>query len=101
MALSAAEKQQVEAAVDAFVQSPNVQAAITSFNTTAEGQVVAFADKIIANASVGGLVGSIFNALKGSAEAEINTLATSLPPAALTSLETAAFENELKAILGG
>ena len=55
---------------------------------------------MIANATVGGLVGSVFNALKGSAEAEINTLAASLPPAALTALETTAFEGELKTLLG-
>ena len=100
MALSAAEKQQIDAAIDTFVSSPNVQAALTAFNTGAETQVVAFADKVIANATVGGLVGSVFNALKGSAEAEINTLAASLPPAALTALETTAFEGELKTLLG-
>lgn len=100
MALTTAEKQQVEAAVDAFLASPSVQTTVTNFITAAEAQGVSFADSIINNAKVGGLLGSIFTALKGSAEAEIATLVASLPPAAITALATNAVEGELKTLLG-
>jgi hypothetical protein len=101
MTLTEAEKQQVETAVDAFLASPSVQSTVTAFVSSAEAQGVALADSIINNAKVGGLLGSIFTALKGSAEAEINTLVASLPPAAIVALATSAVEGELKTILGG
>lgn len=100
MPLSETEKQQVEAAVDAFLESPNVQTAITGVVATAEAEGIQFADDIINNAKVGGLLGTVVNAFKGSAVAELNTLVASLPPAALTMLATKAVESELKSILG-
>ena len=100
MSLTTAEKQQVEAAVDAFLASPNVQATVTNFIASAEAQGVSFVDSIINNAKVGGLLGGIFTALKGSAGTEISTLVASLPPAALTALATNAVEGELKSLLG-
>ena len=90
MALTEAEKQQVEAAVDAFLESPNVQTTFTNLVTTAEGGAEKAIDTIIANAKAGGLAGTLLNALKGSAEAEINALIASLPPAAITALATKA-----------
>lgn len=101
MALTTEEKQQIETAVDAFIESPNVQSTITSFISSAEAQGVALADTIIHNAKAGGLLGGLVNALKGSAEAELNTLVASLPAAAVTVLATKAVEGELKTILGG
>ena len=100
MALTSEEKQQVEGAVDAFLESPNVQTGMTNFIGAAEAQGVAVVDAIIANAKAGGLLGGLLNALKGSAEAEINTLVASLPPAAIAKLATKGIENELKSILG-
>lgn len=101
MALNEAEKQQVEAAVDAFLESPNVQTGIVNFITTAESQGVKIIDQTIAGAKVGGLLGGLLNALKGSAEAEVNALVASLPPAAIAKLATHAVEGELKTLLGG
>ena len=80
MALTPAEKQQIEAAVDAFIESPNVQTVVTNIITGAETTAENAIDTIINNAKVGGLLGSIFTALKGSAEAEVNALIASLPP---------------------
>lgn len=100
MALTAEEKTQINTAVDAFLESPSVQSTITGLVTTIEKDGVTFADTVIANAKVGGVLGGVFNALKGSAEAEINTLVASLPPAALSMLATKAVEGELKTILG-
>lgn len=100
MSLTPAEEQEVEAALDAFIDSPNVQSTLTNVNANLEKNGLAFADKIIAGAKVGGLLGTLFNALKGSAEAELNSLAASLPPAALTALETNAIKSELKSLLG-
>jgi hypothetical protein len=101
MALTSAEKQQVEAAVTAFLESPTVQTTIAGFIGSAETQGVALADKIIENAKVGGLLGSLFNALKSSGEAELNTLVASLPATAIAEMGTKALEGELVAILGG
>lgn len=100
MALTTAEKQQVEAAVTAFLESPTVQGTVAGVIASAETQGVSLVDSIINNAKVGGLLGGIFTALKGSAEAEIATLVASLPPASIAELATKAVENELKAILG-
>jgi hypothetical protein len=100
MALTAEEKTQVEAAVDAFLESPNVQATVTNLITSAESTGVTALDNIINNAKVGGLFGGILNAFKSSAEAEVNTLIASLPPAAITALATKAIEGELKTLLG-
>ena len=100
MTLTPAEKQQVEVAVDSFLDSPNVQTTVATFVASAEAQGVSVADSIINNAKVGGLLGSLFTALKGSAEAEIATLVASLPPAAIATLATKAIEGELKTILG-
>jgi hypothetical protein len=100
MALSEAEKQQVEAAVNAFVESPNVQATLTNLITSTETTGVAFIDNIINNVKVNGILGGVVNAFKGSAEAEVNALVASLPPAAIASLATKAFEGELKTLLG-
>ncbi len=101
MALTTAEKQQVEAAVDAFLESPTVQTTVAGVIASSETQAVNLADSIINNAKVGGLLGGIFTALKGSAETELNTLVASLPPAAIAELATKAIEGELKTILGG
>jgi len=101
MTLTLEEKQQIEAAVDAFFESPNVQATVINLITSGETAAVSAVDTIINNAKVGGLLGSIFTALKGSAEAELNTLVASLPPAAIAALATKAIEGELKTILGG
>ena len=101
MSLTSAEKQQVEAAVTAFLESPTVQTTVAGVIGSAETQGVNLVDSIINNAKVGGLLGSIFPALKGSAEAEINTLVASLPPAAIAELATKAVESEFVAILGG
>ena len=100
MALSEAEKTQVEAAVDAFLASPNVQTTVTNIIASGEAAAVSAVDTIINNAKVGGLLGSIFTALKGSAEAELNTFVASLPPAAIATLATNAVEGELKTLLG-
>ena len=100
MALSEAEKQQVVAAVDAFLESPSVQTTVTNFIASAEAQGVSVIDNIINNAKVGGLLGGIMTALKGSAEGEINTLVASLPPAAIAGLATKGIEGELKTLLG-
>jgi hypothetical protein len=100
MAITESEKQQIETAVDAFVESPNVQSGITKFVSEAEAQGVKVVDQIIANAHAGGLAGPILNALKGSAEAELNSFVASLPPAAIAALATKAFESELKSLLG-
>lgn len=94
------EKQQIETAVDTFVESPNVQTTITNLIATGEAAGVKFIDTVIANAKVGGVLGSVFSALKGSAEAEINALVATLPPAAIEALATKAFEGELKTLLG-
>ena len=59
MALTEAEKQQVEAAVDAFLESPNVQTTFTNLVTTAEGGAEKAIDTIIANAKAGGLAVSV------------------------------------------
>lgn len=77
-----------------------MQTVLTNFNTGLERQGVAFADKVIANAHVGGLIGGVFNAFKASAETELNTLVASLPAAALTTLETNTLESGLKSLLG-
>ena len=100
MALSATEQAQVEAAVDAFLASPNVQTTVTNIIASGETAAVSAVDTIINNAKVGGLLGSIFTALKGSAEAELNTFVASLPPAAIATLATNAVEGELKTLLG-
>jgi len=100
MALTTAEKQQVEAAVTAFLESPTVQTTVAGFITSAEAQGVSVIDAIINNAKPGGLLGGILTALKGSAEAEIATLVASLPPASIAELGTKALEGELVAILG-
>jgi hypothetical protein len=100
MTLTTEEKQQVEAAVNAFVESPNVQATLTNLITSAETTGVAALDNIINNVKVNGILGGVVNAFKGSAEAEVNTLVASLPPAAIASLATKAFEGELKTLLG-
>jgi hypothetical protein len=100
MALTSAEKQQVEAAVDTFLESSNVQTGLANAIKSAEGAGVTVVDNIINNAKVGGLLGSVFTALKGSAEAEVNTLVASLPPAAIAMIATKGIENELKSILG-
>lgn len=100
MALSEAEKQQIEAAVDTFLESANVQTTLANLITSGETQGVSVIDTIINNAKVGGLLGGILNALKGSAESEINTLVASLPPAAIAQLATKGLEGELKTILG-
>jgi hypothetical protein len=100
MALTEQEKQQIDAAVDTFVESPNVQTTITKIISGAEGAAVKFADTVIANAKVGGVLGPIFNALKGSAEAELNSFVASLPPAAIAAIATKAFEGELKSVFG-
>ena len=100
MALTTEEKAQVEAAVDAFLGSPNVQTTVANFIASAEAQGVSVVDSIINNAKVGGLLGGLFTALKGSAEAEITTLVASLPPAAIATLATNAIEGELKTLLG-
>ena len=100
MTLTPAEKQQVEAAVDTFLESPQVQTGVTTFIANAEAQGVKVIDSIIDNAKAGGLLGGVMNALKGSAEGEINTLVSSLPPAAIAMLTTKGIENELKSILG-
>lgn len=100
MNLTSADKQQIETAVDTFLESPSVQSTVTSFIGSAEKQGVALADTIINNAKAGGLLGGIVNALKGSAETELNTLVASLPAAAISMLATKAIEGELKTILG-
>lgn len=100
MALTEAEKQQIEAAVDAFIESPNVQTTVTNLITSGEAAGVSAVDAIINNAKVGGLLGSIVTALKGSAEGELNTFVASLPPAAITALATKGVEAELKTLLG-
>ena len=100
MALSEAEKQQVEAAVDAFFESPTVQATAVNVIASVETAAVSAVDTIINNAKVGGLLGGIFTALKGSAEAELNTFVATLPPAAIATLATNAVEGELKTLLG-
>jgi hypothetical protein len=101
MALTTTEKQQVEAAVTAFLESPTVQTTVAGFITSAETQGVNFIDTIINNTKPGGLLGGILTALKGSAETEINTLVASLPPASIAELATKAVEGELVTILGG
>ena len=63
MALTEAEKQQVEAAVDAFLESPNVQTTFTNLVTTAEGGAEKAIDTIIANAN---------NTVKGIASFDVN-----------------------------
>jgi hypothetical protein len=100
MSLTSAEKQQVETAVDTFLESPTVQTTVAGFIGSAEAQAVGVADAIINNAKPSGLLGGIVTALKGSAEGEINTLVASLPPAAIAMLATKAVEGELKSILG-
>jgi hypothetical protein len=100
MALTTSEKQQVEAAVDAFLESPSVQAGVTKFIAAAEAQGENVIDTIIANAKAGGLLGGILTALKGSAEGEVNTLISSLPAATATALATKFVEGELKSLLG-
>ena len=100
MALSEAEKTQIEAAVDAFLASPNVQTALANFIASAESTGVTALDNIINNAKAGGLLGGLLNAFKGSAEAEVNTLVASLPPAALATLATNALASEIKTLLG-
>lgn len=100
MNLTDAEKQQVEAAVNGFIESASVQATVVNLITTVETSGVKFVENIINNAKIGGLLGGIFNALKGSADAEIETLVSQLPPAAIAAMATTAAENELKALLG-
>jgi len=100
MGLSIAEKQQINTAIDTFLESPTVQAAATAFITNVEGGAVKAVDAIVNNAKVGGLLGGIFNALKSSGEAELNTFVASLPPAAITALLTKDAEGELKTLLG-
>lgn len=100
MALTEAEKQQIESAVDAFIESPNVQTTVTNLITSAEATGVKALDAIINNVKAGGLLGGIINAFKGSAETEVNALVASLPPAAITALASKAFEGELKTLLG-
>lgn len=100
MALTEAEKQQIETAVDAFVESPNVQSTFVTLLTSAESTGVKALDDIINNVKVGGILGAIVTAFKGSAEAEVNTLVASLPPAAIAALATKAVEGELKTLLG-
>lgn len=100
MPLTTAEKQQVEAAVDTFLESPTVQTTVTNVIASVEAQGVSVIDSIINNAKVGGLLGGVFTALKGSAEAEVNTLVASLPPAAIAQIATKAVEGELKTLLG-
>ena len=100
MALSESEKQQIASAVDAFLESSNVQTTFANLITSAESTGVKALDDIIANVKVGGVLGGIVNAFKGSAEAEVNQLVASLPPAAVAALATKAIEGELKTLLG-
>lgn len=101
MTLTDAEKQQVEAAVNGFLESASMQATINNLITTAETSAVNFVENVINNAKIGGLLGGIFNALKGSADAEITAFVAQLPPAAIAAMATTAAENELKTLLGG
>ena len=100
MALTEPEKQQVELAVTTFLESPTVQTTVAGVVASAEAQGFSLVDSIINNAKIGGLLGSVFAALKGSAEAEIAALVASLPPAAIAELATKAVEAELTTILG-
>jgi hypothetical protein len=100
MTLTPAEKQQAETAIDTFLESPAVQTNISSLIATGETNGVTLIDNIIDNAKVGGVLGGVVNAFKGSAEAEIKTLVASLPPAAIAMLATKAIEGELKSLLG-
>ena len=100
MALTTAEKQQVEEAVDTFLESASVQTEMTNLIGAAETTGVNAVDAIIDNAKAGGLLGGLLNALKGSAEGELKTLVASLPPAAIAGLATKGIEGELKSLLG-
>ena len=100
ISLTPEETVQVESAVDAFLESPNVQSTITNLITSGEKTGVAAIDTVIEDAKAGGIAGALVNAFKGSAEAEVNTLVASLPPASISMLATKAVENGLKSLLG-
>jgi acyl-CoA synthetase (NDP forming) len=98
--ITPAEKQQAEAAIDSFIESPNVQAALVNLITSGEVPLEKTIEAIINNAHSNGWAGALISALKGSADAEVTALFAGFPPAVLAALATKAVEGELKTLLG-
>ena len=91
---------EIIAALEALVQSPNVQgpllAAVTNGEVALENVAEAFVNGLKAN----GPIGLLLNATKGSIDAEIVALVKQAPPALVASFITNAALGELKT-LGG
>ncbi len=82
------------------LESPAVQAELLSAITNGEKWVEAALDTVIANAKVGGVLGVVVAATKGSLEGELNAEFAAFPPATIAAWLTKLAQEEAKA-LGG
>lgn len=84
----------------ALIESPTGQAAITTVVTAGEANLESLLDSLISNAKAGGALAIVLNALKGTAEADVNAEFAKLSAPVIVAWLTSEAVAEAKA-LGG
>lgn len=87
-------------ALVAALESPPAQSALITSIAAGEVPLEGFLDSTIANLKVGGILGVVITAAKGTVEAELNAQFKQYPPAAIAAYLTKLAQEEAKS-LGG